>query len=105
MAALPARSSPSELPATKVTGDDVRAVRFGLAARGYRMSDVDWTLDRLAAHIDELHEQLAVLSTAVAPAGASVTPAEASPNEAADAVPLSNGHPTSSPDSEPSSDS
>lgn len=59
MAALPARTSPAELPVEGVTGDDVHRVRFGLALRGYRMSDVDWTLDRLAEEIDSLRARLA----------------------------------------------
>ena len=33
--------------------DDVRRVRFSLAFRGYRMSEVDALLDRLAAERDE----------------------------------------------------
>lgn len=55
---LPARTSPAQLPAAGIRGDDVRHVRFGLALRGYRMSDVDWTLDRLAAEIDDLRGRL-----------------------------------------------
>lgn len=62
MAALPARTSPSELPATGIRGEHVRGVRFGLAMRGYRMSDVDWTLERLADEIDGLHARLAALT-------------------------------------------
>jgi DivIVA domain-containing protein len=33
--------------------DDVRRVRFSLALRGYRMSEVDALLDRLARQLDE----------------------------------------------------
>jgi DivIVA domain-containing protein len=58
MAPLPARMSPVELPASDLRGDDVRHVRFGLALRGYRMSDVDWTLERLADELDVLHHRL-----------------------------------------------
>jgi DivIVA domain-containing protein len=58
MAPLPARTSPSELPAHDLRGDHVRQVRFGLALRGYRMSDVDWTLERLADEIDTLRGRL-----------------------------------------------
>lgn len=40
----------STLPATGPVGaDDLRAVRFSLAFRGYRMSEVDALLDRLIA--------------------------------------------------------
>ena len=36
-----------------LTGRDLRAVRFSLGFRGYRMSEVDALLDRLAAELDE----------------------------------------------------
>lgn len=36
-----------------VTGRDLRAIRFPLVLRGYRMTDVDALLDRLAAQLDE----------------------------------------------------
>lgn len=62
MAALPARTSPAQLPDRNITGTDVRKVRFALAVRGYRMSDVDWTLDRLADELDRTREQLAAVS-------------------------------------------
>ena len=39
-----------------LVGDDVRAVRFTTAFRGYRMAEVDALLDRLAAQLDE-HEE------------------------------------------------
>jgi DivIVA domain-containing protein len=35
-----------------VTADDLRRVRFSLAFRGYRMSEVDALLDRLARQLD-----------------------------------------------------
>ena len=34
-------------------GPDLRAVRFPLVLRGYRMADVDALLDRLATQLDE----------------------------------------------------
>jgi DivIVA domain-containing protein len=37
-------------------GDDLRRVRFSLAFRGYRMSEVDALLDRLAGQLDQVHE-------------------------------------------------
>src|SRR5512134_2802359 len=38
------------VPATgPLTGEDLRRVRFSIALRGYRMSEVDALLDRLAA--------------------------------------------------------
>jgi DivIVA domain-containing protein len=50
------------LPDGRAVGpDDIEAARFSLAFRGYRMSEVDLTLDRLAGEIaerDSLIEQL-----------------------------------------------
>ncbi len=37
----------------RLTGDDLRRVRFSLAFRGYRMSEVDALLDRLAREREE----------------------------------------------------
>lgn len=67
MAPLPARVSPVELPAGDLRGAHVRGVRFGLALRGYRMSDVDWTLERLADEIDVLHNRLDAVTGGSAP--------------------------------------
>ena len=36
-----------------VTGDDLRALRFNTAVRGYRASEVDALIDLLAAQLDE----------------------------------------------------
>src|SRR5690348_17099648 len=58
MAALPPHTSPTELPDQGMTGQDVRSVRFAMALRGYRMSDVDWALERMATEIDSLRAQL-----------------------------------------------
>jgi DivIVA domain-containing protein len=69
MAALSPRVSPSQLPESAIGGDDVRRVRFGLALRGYRMSDVDWTLDRLADEIDALQHRLSGLTGEPLPSG------------------------------------
>jgi DivIVA domain-containing protein len=44
----------STVPATgPLSSDDLRRVRFSLAFRGYRMSEVDALLDRLARERDE----------------------------------------------------
>src|SRR6478609_1652352 len=76
MAALPARTSPTELPDEGMTGTDVRSVRFAMALRGYRMSDVDWALERMATELDALRAQLAErrAGTGQAPAGAAEQP-------------------------------
>ena len=36
-----------------VTGDDLRALRFNTAVRGYRASEVDALIDLLAAQLDD----------------------------------------------------
>ncbi|WP_216693140.1 DivIVA domain-containing protein [Dietzia psychralcaliphila] len=47
------------LPEGTFTGDDLRSVRFGMSARGYTMSEVDWALEEAAAEIDRLRARLA----------------------------------------------
>ena len=43
-----------QLPAEgPVTGEDLRALRFNTALRGYRASEVDALLERLATQLDE----------------------------------------------------
>lgn len=58
MAPLPAGTTATMLPARDVVGADVRALRFQQTARGYKASEVDWALDRLAAEIDALRGEL-----------------------------------------------
>ena len=48
----------TKLPEGPITGDDVREVRFGMSARGYTMSEVDWALEQAAAEIDRLRARL-----------------------------------------------
>ena len=62
LAPLSPRVSPTELPDTGMTPEDVRKVRFAMALRGYRMSDVDWALERMAGELERLRGQLAGLS-------------------------------------------
>ena len=38
-----------------LAGEDLRRVRFSIALRGYRMSEVDALLDRLATQLEERH--------------------------------------------------
>lgn len=61
MAPLPARTSPAELPDGGIAGPDIRGVRFAVGVRGYRMSDVDWTLERLADEVDRLRAEVVSL--------------------------------------------
>ncbi|MFG2209843.1 DivIVA domain-containing protein [Streptomyces sp. NPDC048638] len=49
---------------------DVEAVRFPVAVRGYRMDDVDDTLDRLGAELAERDARIAELEAALAGAHA-----------------------------------
>ena len=62
LAPLSPRTSPTELPDHDMAAADVRKVRFAMALRGYRMSDVDWALDKMADEIDRLRDEVARLS-------------------------------------------
>ena len=64
LAPLSPRTSPTELPEHGLAAQDVRKVRFAMALRGYRMSDVDWALDKMADEIDRLRAEVAALSEA-----------------------------------------
>lgn len=69
LAPLPPGASPTRLPADDATGDDVRAVRFQQAFRGYKMSEVDWVLSRLGDEIDQLRARVAELEGGPVPVG------------------------------------
>ncbi len=77
--------SPVELPADRpVTGDDVRALRISVTVRGYRMTEIDWVLEQLAASIEERDREIAALRARVGTTDPGpATPATPSP----DAVP------------------
>ncbi len=62
LAPLSPRSSPTELPENEMAAQDVRKVRFAMALRGYRMSDVDWALERMADEIDRLRAEVDALT-------------------------------------------
>jgi DivIVA domain-containing protein len=60
--------SPVELPDDRpVTGDDVRDLRISVAARGYRMSEVDWLLEQFALVLDERDAEIDRLRQAAHP--------------------------------------
>ena len=61
LAPLPPGASPTRLPAGDVTGDDVRGLRFQQVLRGYKMSEVDWVLERLSTEVDRLRDRVAEL--------------------------------------------
>lgn len=88
MAALSPRTSPAELPDDGIAPDDVRRVRFSLALRGYRMSDVDWTLERLADEIGRLRAELAAAGGVGAEPAAARTADPAQPAMFAVAAPV-----------------
>lgn len=67
LAPIPPGTTATVLPATDVTGTDVRDLRFQQTVRGYKMGEVDWALDRLAREIDELRARLDEHEAAVPP--------------------------------------
>jgi DivIVA domain-containing protein len=58
---LPRGTTATVLPAYGVTGADVDAVKFTQVLRGYKTSEVDWVLDRLARELEALRGQLAAV--------------------------------------------
>ncbi|BBZ29870.1 cell division protein DivIVA [Mycolicibacterium madagascariense] len=61
---LPRATTATALPASEVTGADVEALKFTQTLRGYKVSEVDWVLDRLGQELDQLHGQVAALRAA-----------------------------------------
>jgi DivIVA domain-containing protein len=55
------RAPGAALPDSAVSADDIDHLRFSLAFRGYRMDEVDATLDRLAAELAERNARIAEL--------------------------------------------
>ena len=69
---LPRGTTATVLLAYGVTGSDVDAVKFTQVLRGYKTSEVDWVLDRLARELEALRGQLAAVhasSVAALPEG------------------------------------
>jgi len=62
LAPLPPGATLTRLPAHELAGADIRAVKFQQALRGYKMSEVDWVLDRLAGEVDTLRARVDELS-------------------------------------------
>jgi len=58
LAPMPPGSTPTRLPAQDLTGADVRSLRFQQTLRGYKVSEVDWALERLAGEVDVLRARL-----------------------------------------------
>lgn len=59
--ALPPGASPTRLPSSGVTAEDVQKVRFQLVFRGYKMSEVDWVLRRVSGELADLRAEVAEL--------------------------------------------
>lgn len=57
------------LPEGPLQPEDVAQLRFALAPRGYRMSEVDDVLERVVAELAERDRRLALLEAAVEAAG------------------------------------
>jgi DivIVA domain-containing protein len=66
--ALPPGASPTRLPSSGISADDVREVRFQLVMRGYKMSEVDWVLRRVGGELEELRTEVAQLRSRLATA-------------------------------------
>ena len=58
---LPRGTTATVLPAYGVAGADVDGVKFTQVLRGYKTSEVDWVLDRLARELEALRGQLAAV--------------------------------------------
>ena len=55
------------LPEGPVRAEDIAAVRFSLAPRGYKMAEVDLVLERLAAELADRDRRLAELEGTAGP--------------------------------------
>jgi DivIVA domain-containing protein len=58
LAPLPPGASPTRLPSEDVTPQDVRELKFQQVFRGYKMSEVDWALQRLATEVETLRARV-----------------------------------------------
>jgi DivIVA domain-containing protein len=67
--ALPPGSTPTRLPPANIEGSDVRSLRFQQVFRGYKASEVDWALARLADELDDLRGRVTVLERQAEAAG------------------------------------
>ncbi|HKI41662.1 MAG: DivIVA domain-containing protein [Mycobacterium sp.] len=82
---LPRGTTATVLPAYGLTGTDVDAVKFTQVLRGYKTSEVDWVLDRLARELEALRGQLAAAQApTVAAAGTPARPDPVEPDDGGD---------------------
>jgi DivIVA domain-containing protein len=63
LAPLPPGASPTRLPSEDITAEDVRELKFQQVFRGYKMSEVDWVLQRLATEVEELRARVEELES------------------------------------------
>ncbi|GGU60837.1 DivIVA domain-containing protein [Lentzea flava] len=63
LAPLPPGASPTRLPSEDITAEDVRELKFQQVFRGYKMSEVDWVLQRLAAEVGTLRARVEELES------------------------------------------
>jgi DivIVA domain-containing protein len=63
LAPLPPGASPTRLPSEDITAEDVRELKFQQVFRGYKMSEVDWVLQRLASEVGELRARVEELES------------------------------------------
>ncbi|MET9630591.1 DivIVA domain-containing protein [Lentzea sp. NPDC006480] len=63
LAPLPPGASPTRLPSEDITAEDVRELKFQQVFRGYKMSEVDWVLRRLATEVGELRARVEELES------------------------------------------
>jgi DivIVA domain-containing protein len=63
LAPLPPGASPTRLPSEEITARDVRELKFQQVFRGYKMSEVDWVLQRLATEVGELRARVEELES------------------------------------------
>ena len=74
LAPMPPGATPTRLPARDLTGGDVRDLRFQQALRGYKCSEVDWALARLAAEVDALRARVEAMENLAAEPGSPPAP-------------------------------
>jgi DivIVA domain-containing protein len=58
LAPLPPGASPTRLPSDDITAEDVRELKFQQVFRGYKMTEVDWALQRLATEVETLRARV-----------------------------------------------
>lgn len=63
--ALPPGATPTHLPTGAIEASDVRSLRFQQVVRGYKASEVDWALERLARELEDVRGQVATLERQV----------------------------------------